>query len=70
MVGMIIMSNEQYYRPINSDRPEGVIRNPSAINYPIQRGFSGPIQTLPFQHPSIQRGPLCIYTEICEAKIN
>jgi len=47
MVGMIIMNNEQYYRPINSDKPEGVIRNPFAFYFPIQRGFSGTIKTLP-----------------------
>jgi hypothetical protein len=33
---------------IDSDKLQGVIRNPSAFYFLIQRGFSGPIQTLPF----------------------
>ena len=41
MVGMIIMNNEQYYRPVNSDKPEGVIRNPFAFYFPIQRDSVG-----------------------------
>ena len=32
---------------INSDKLQGVIRNPFAFYFPIQRGFSGSIQTLP-----------------------
>ena len=34
------------FQLINSDKLEGVIRNPIAFYFPIQRGFSGPIQTL------------------------
>ena len=33
-------------RQINSDKLQGIIRNPFALYFPIQRGFSGPIQTL------------------------
>jgi len=35
------------YQLIVSDKLKGVIRNPFAFYFPIQRGFSGPIQTLP-----------------------
>jgi len=28
MIGMIIMNNEQYYRPINSDEPGGLSETP------------------------------------------
>ena len=31
---------------IHSDKLQGVIRNPFAFYFAIQRGFSGPIQTL------------------------
>ena len=32
---------------IDSDKLQGVIRNPFAFYFLIQRGYSGPIQTLP-----------------------
>ena len=35
------------FSPIDSDKLQGVIRNPFAFYFPIKRGFSGPIQTLP-----------------------
>ena len=35
------------YQQIVSDKLQGVIRNPFAFYFPIQRGFSGSIQTLP-----------------------
>jgi len=38
---------------IDSDRLEGVTRNPFAFYFPIQRGFSGPIQTLRFRIPAL-----------------
>ena len=57
MVGMIIMNNEQYYRPINSDKPEGVIRNPFAFYFPIQRGFSGTIKIYPLLTHQSRGGP-------------
>jgi hypothetical protein len=34
---------------IDSDKLQGIIRNPFAFCFPIQRGFSGSIQTLPFE---------------------
>ena len=34
-------------RQIISDKLQGAIRNPYAFYFPIQRGFSGSIQTLP-----------------------
>jgi len=37
---------EHNNKQIVSDMSEGVIRNPLAFNFPIQRGFSGSIQTL------------------------
>ena len=33
-------------RQLDSDKLQGVIRNPFAFHFPIQRGFSGTIQTL------------------------
>ena len=33
-------------KQVVSDKLQGVIRNPFAFYFPIQRGFSGPIQTL------------------------
>jgi len=35
------------YQQIDSDKLQGVIRNPFEFYFPIQRGFSGSIQTLP-----------------------
>ena len=46
----------------NSDRLQGVIQNPFAFYFPIQRGFSGSVQTLPFAYPSIRRGPFVLST--------
>ena len=43
---------EHNNKQIVSDMSEGVIRNPFAFYFPIQRGFSGPILTLPFQQAS------------------
>ena len=43
---------EHNNKQIVSDMSERVIRNPLAFNFPIQRGFSGSIQTLPTRHPS------------------
>ena len=34
------------YQQIDSDKLQGVIRNPFAFYFPIQRGFSGSVQTL------------------------
>ena len=50
MSGMIaeISNNKQN----NSDRLQGVIRNPFAFYFPIQRGFSGSVQTLPSAYTS------------------
>jgi hypothetical protein len=47
------------HQQINSDKLQGFIRNPFAFYFPIQRGFSGTIQTLPTAHSSKQRGALC-----------
>ena len=38
---------EHNNKQIVSDMSEGVIRNPFAFYFTIQRGFSGPILTLP-----------------------
>ena len=35
------------YQQIVSDKLQGVIRNPFAFYFPIQRGFSGSVGTLP-----------------------
>ena len=43
---------EHNNKQIVSDMSEGVIRNPLAFNFPIQRGFSGSIQTLPKRQAS------------------
>jgi len=37
-----------------SDEFKGVIRNPFAFYFPIQRGFSGSLLTLPFATASYQ----------------
>ena len=50
------------YQQTNSERLQGVIRNPFAFYFPIQRGFSGSIQTPPLQNPSFERG--CV-TNLC-----
>jgi len=46
---------------------EGVIRNPIAFYFTTQRGFSGPIQTLPIEPPpagsGVRRGG-CNATEL------
>ena len=34
---------------IDLDKLQGVILNPFAFYFPIQRGFSGPIQTLAYE---------------------
>jgi hypothetical protein len=51
---------------IDSDKLEGVIRNPFAFYFSIQRGFSGSIQTLPFADPFIRRGALVISSGFLE----
>ena len=35
------------HEPTDSDKLQGVIRNPFVFYFPIQRVFSGSIQTLP-----------------------
>jgi hypothetical protein len=40
------------HQQIESDKLQGVIRNPFAFYFPIQRGFSGPVRTLPYTTPS------------------
>jgi|MEHZ01.6.fsa_nt_MEHZ011643351.1_3 hypothetical protein len=49
---------EHNNKQIVSDMSEGVIRNPLAFNFPIQRGFSGSIQTLPIAPHTYARAPL------------
>ena len=46
------------HEPTDSDKFQGVIRNPIAFYFPIQSGFSGPIQTLHFAFTPNTRGPL------------
>ena len=50
MLGTSNRLNRVYsmYQQIDSDKLEGIIRNPFAFYFPIQRGCSGPIQTLRF----------------------
>ena len=43
------------HEPTDSDKFQGVIRNPIAFYFPIQRGFSGSIQTLPIHGMSVGR---------------
>jgi len=45
------------YSLIDSDELQGVIRNPFAFLFPIQWGFSGSIQTLPYVTPVFVRTP-------------
>ena len=42
----IVTERNPKQRQIDSDELQGVIQNPFAFYFPIQRGFSGPIQTL------------------------
>ena len=44
---------------IDSDKLQGVIRNPFAFYFPIQRGFSGSIQTLPSNSTDCE--PMCSF---------
>ena len=46
------------HQQINSDKLEGVIRNPFAFYFPIRRGFSRSIQSLGLH--MAHRGPMCI----------
>ena len=48
------------YQQTISDKLQGVIRNPFVFYFPIQRGFSGSIQTLPTQPMGVERDPLFI----------
>ena len=52
------MKNSKRIHPrhIISTKSQGVIRNPFAFYFPIQRGFSGSIQTLPFDSHTSERG--------------
>ena len=45
---------------INPKQSNGFCLRPFAFYFPIQRGFSGPIQTLPFCIYLDTRGPMCI----------
>ena len=39
-----------FLEPTDLDELQGVIRNPFVFYFPIQRGFSGPIQPVPFEN--------------------
>ena len=45
------------YQQIDSDKLQGVIRNPFAFYFPIQRGFSGSIQMLSLCSDTATTGP-------------
>jgi len=47
---------EHNNKQIVSDMSEGVIRNPFAFYFPIQRAFSGSIQTLRTRETLVVRG--------------
>ena len=65
-MNLVVFDIEQV--SIDSDKSEGSIRNPSVFYFPIQRGFSGSIQTLPLCMMVSTRGPL-VYSRLISSVV-
>ena len=52
------------HQPINSDALEGAIRNPIQQEAVVGRALGGSVCSLPFVSTGVQKGSLCIFTNL------